>query len=72
MKCDCDECSRFGSNPEYDLNVYLKKKFNSLIDHYGIDLKDEARRRRSILGIATAADLDRVMQQAMKLSQVRI
>ena len=68
LHCNCAECDRHGSNPEYDLNKYLLKKFHSLIDHYGIEVRN--RRRRSILGIATAADLDRVMQESIKLSQV--
>ena len=72
MHCLCGECGRpsMKGNENYDLSIYLKKKFAQEIGNYGFDVRSNRKRRTGPFGIATASDLDRIMTESMKVAEV--
>ena len=74
MRCLCPECGRpqFKGNKDYDLKVYLEKKFESELDNYGLDVRKNRKRRTTVFNLATGSDLDDMMAKTMKMEQVSL
>ena len=72
MSCSCSECERFGSNKDYDLGLYLEKKFATELDNYGFDVRKNRKRRTTVFNLATGSDLDDLMAKTMKMEQVSL
>ena len=72
MKCLCPLCGRpqMKGHKDYDLKVYLAKRFEDSIANYGIDIRKSRKKRTTVFGIATADDLDKIMAKTTKLEEV--
>ena len=73
FNCDCEQCKNGGDKGSFDARKFIAKKMKEEAHKYEIRFqsKDSSRRRkRGALGFATDSELNQVMGEVTKMTQV--